>query len=163
MPTRQPLTSLPLSAFRSHSPSPQKNPARSSPHKMSRLLPSPVLVRPAKTPLGTLFEAPPASPRVDSPRARLLAEDEADDGIDEAIVPTPPRRLLEAFLGSAKKVAVGGVDGWLGGSRSGTGSPAPGGPQVFGSPTKKSTKVEDEAAGESPLRPCRLDLMLSRL
>lgn len=151
---RLPLATLPLSSFvkpaspsatLEHPPSPKKPSRLSMASNPSRtLLPSPFLDpssaadRPG--PLGTLFEVPP------SPRGMMLAE-EAQLEEDE-FPPTPPRRLLDAFIQSAHKSPGGsrtgsasGSTSGIGSSRSRTGSPAP------QSPTRRRVLVEEEAPG----------------
>lgn len=156
---RAPLSTLPLAPYtRDH---PQRSPLKSlrlSPRKPQAEMPvseSPhASTSRASRPLGTLFEATTSSPR--TPGRQMMMEDSRQEDDDGEVQPTPPRRLLDAFLDSAGrngsprvKARSDGSSGSGGGSR--TGSPAP--QSIFGSRDDE----DDEDAPPSQSRLCVLD------
>lgn len=107
---RTPLSTLSLSAY-IPAPSPRRSPAKRA------TMPSPLgstsntPARGSAGPLQTLFESAPAPPSparplvAASPARRMLEADEREVDDAEEDQPTPPRRLLDLFLGMSKSPA----------------------------------------------------------
>lgn len=108
---------------------------------------TPSLPRPlTRGPLSTIYDIPP------SPRGMLLAEETRGEE-DDDMPPTPPRRLLDAFL-SSKRVEGASVNSPVSGNGNGIGNGSGNtsrSESVGPSSASRSTSVPDSPLG-SPLR-----------